>query len=135
MAGGDEVGSHGMYHSPSWFLSPKRSRLEIQESVATLHGMSGITVRCFRPPWGMSNLVTHYWLRQAAQKVASWSLDSLDWFFMTPAKVIVKKVFRWVCPAPSSCFMTAPGCGAMPRPWWKHCRSCWKVCWNGDWFP
>jgi len=98
VAGGHEVGSHGMHHSPSWFLSPKRSRLEIQESVATLQGLIGAPIRCFRPPWGMSNLVTHYWMRQSAQKVVLWSLDSLDWFFMTPAKVIIKKVSRWVRP-------------------------------------
>jgi peptidoglycan/xylan/chitin deacetylase (PgdA/CDA1 family) len=98
VARGHEVGSHGMHHSPSWFLSPKRSRLEIQESVATLHELTGVPVHCFRPPWGMSNLVSHYWMRKSAQKVVLWSLDSLDWFFMTPAKVIIKKVSRWVRP-------------------------------------
>ena len=98
VAGGHELGSHGMHHSPSWFLSPKRSRLEIQESVAMLQSLSGVQVRCFRPPWGMSNLVTHYWMRKSDQKVVLWSLDSLDWFFMTPAKVIINKVSRWVRP-------------------------------------
>jgi peptidoglycan/xylan/chitin deacetylase (PgdA/CDA1 family) len=98
VAGGHEVGSHGMHHSPSWFLTPNRSRLEIQESVAMLQGLSGVPVHCFRPPWGMSNLVTQYWMRKSAQKVVLWSLDSLDWFFMTPAKVIINKVSRWVRP-------------------------------------
>jgi peptidoglycan/xylan/chitin deacetylase (PgdA/CDA1 family) len=95
---GHEVGSHGMHHSPFWFLTPKRSRLEIQESVAMLQKLAGKPVHCFRPPWGMSNLVTHYWMRQASQKVVLWSLDSLDWFFMTPSQVIIKKVSRWVRP-------------------------------------
>ena len=98
VARGHEVGSHGMHHSPFWFLSPRRSRLEIQESLATLRDLSGKPVRCFRPPWGMSNLITHYWMRQTAQKVVLWSLDSLDWFFMTPARLIIRKVSRWVCP-------------------------------------
>ncbi|MGD0152784.1 MAG: polysaccharide deacetylase family protein [Thermacetogeniaceae bacterium] len=95
---GHEVGSHGMHHSPFWFLSPRRSRLEIQESLTTLRELSGKPVRCFRPPWGMSNLITHYWMRKTAQKVVLWSLDSLDWFFMTPARLIIRKVSRWVCP-------------------------------------
>lgn len=63
-----------------------------------LQELSGKPVRCFRPPWGMSNLITHYWMRRAAQKVVLWSLDSLDWFFMTPARLIIKKVTRWICP-------------------------------------
>ncbi len=109
VARGHEVGSHGMHHSPSWFLSPKRSRLEIQESVATLQGITGIPVRCFRPPWGMSNLVTHFWLRKAAQKVVLWSLDSLDWFFMTPAKVIIKQVSSRVRPGAIILFHDGPG--------------------------
>jgi peptidoglycan/xylan/chitin deacetylase (PgdA/CDA1 family) len=109
VARGHEVGSHGMHHSPFWFLSPKRSRLEIQESLATLQDLTGIPVRCFRPPWGMSNLVTHYWMRKAAQKVVLWSLDSLDWFFMTPAKVIIKKVSRWVRPGAIILFHDGPG--------------------------
>ena len=109
VARGHEVGSHGMHHSPFWFLSPKRSRLEIQESLATLQGLSGVPVRCFRPPWGMSNLVTYYWMRKSAQKVVLWSLDSLDWFFMTPAKVIVKKVSRWVRPGAIILFHDGPG--------------------------
>jgi peptidoglycan/xylan/chitin deacetylase (PgdA/CDA1 family) len=109
VARGHEVGSHGMHHSPPWFLSPKRSRLEIQESVATLQGLTGVPVRCFRPPWGMSNLVSHYWMRKSDQKVVLWSLDSLDWFFMTPAKVIIKKVSRWVRPGSIILFHDGPG--------------------------
>jgi peptidoglycan/xylan/chitin deacetylase (PgdA/CDA1 family) len=109
VARGHEVGSHGMHHSPFWFLSPRRSRLEIQESVATLQGLIGQPVRCFRPPWGMSNLVTQYWMRQAAQKVVLWSLDSLDWFFMTTTQIIIKKVSRWICPGSIILFHDGPG--------------------------
>lgn len=98
-----------MHHSPFWFLSPKRSRQEIQESLATLQGLIGVPVRCFQPPWGMSNLVTHYWMRKSAQKVVLWPLDSLDWFFMTPAKVIIKKVSRWVRPTAIILFHDGPG--------------------------
>ncbi len=109
VARGHEVGSHGMHHSPSWFQSPKRSRLEIQESVAVLQELTGQPVRCFRPPWGMSNLVTQYWMHKAAQKVVLWSLDSLDWFFMTPAKLIIRKVSRWASPGSIILFHDGPG--------------------------
>jgi peptidoglycan/xylan/chitin deacetylase (PgdA/CDA1 family) len=71
--------------------------------------MIGVPVRCFRPPWGMFNLVTQYWMRKSAQKVVLWSLDSLDWFFMTPAKVIIKKVSRWVRPGAIILFHDGPG--------------------------
>ena len=81
-----------MHHSPSWFLIAETVPLEIQESVAILQELTGQPVRCFRPPWGMSNLVTHYWMRKAAQKVVLWSLDSLDWFFMTPARLFQESV-------------------------------------------
>lgn len=109
VARGHEVGSHGMHHSPPWFLSPGRSRLEIQESVAALQGLIGRPIRCFRPPWGMSNLVTQYWMRQADQKVVLWSLDSLDWFFMTTPQIIFKKVSRWICPGSIVLFHDGPG--------------------------
>ncbi len=46
----------------------------------------------------MSNLITYCWMRRAAQRVVLWSLDSLDWFFMTPARIIVKVVSRAVRP-------------------------------------
>lgn len=109
VAQGHEVGSHGMHHKPFWFLTPGRSRLEIQESFAALQELTGKTIRCFRPPWGMSNLITHFWMRRAAQKVVLWSLDSLDWFFMTPAGLIVKKVSRWASPGSIILFHDGPG--------------------------
>ncbi len=98
VARGHEVGSHGMHHSPFWILTPKRSRLEIQESVAALQELTGGPVRCFRPPWGMFNLIAPYWMRRTDQKAVLWSLDSLDWFFLTPARLISRKVARWVRP-------------------------------------
>lgn len=106
---GHEVGSHGMHHMPFWFLTPGRSRYEIQESLAILQELTGKTIRCFRPPWGMSNLITPFWMRMSAQKVVLWSLDSLDWFFMTPARLIVKKVSRWVSPGSIILFHDGPG--------------------------
>jgi peptidoglycan/xylan/chitin deacetylase (PgdA/CDA1 family) len=111
VARGHEVGSHGMHHAPFWLLTPRRSRLEIQESVAMLQELTRTPVRCFRPPWGMFNLIAHYWMRRTDQRPVLWSLDSLDWFFLTPARLIYRKVSRRVRPGSVVLFHDGRGVG------------------------
>ncbi|NPV28779.1 MAG: polysaccharide deacetylase family protein [Firmicutes bacterium] len=93
---GHEVGSHGMNHLPFWLLPPGRTRFEIKEAAECLRKLTGQPVRCFRPPWGSFNLAAPFYAEQEAQKIVLWTLDSCDWFFLTPGRLILNRVLRQV---------------------------------------
>lgn len=85
---GHEVENHSDTH-PWWFslAGPGRVRREIREAGRTLEGLTGRSVRFFRPPMGHKNFFLGDALRGAGPEVVTWSVRPFDTLDRTPERI------------------------------------------------
>ena len=72
---GHDIGAHGFRHRNLWWCSPGKTGEEIRSGVDLLEGLTGRSVRDFRPPWGMMNLSVYPWLSRLGLRCVLWSIQ------------------------------------------------------------
>ena len=72
---GHDIGAHGLRHRNLWWCTPGKTGEEIRSGVEILEGLTGRSVRDFRPPWGMMNLAVYPWLSRLGLRCVLWSIQ------------------------------------------------------------
>jgi len=89
-AEGHEIGSHGYNHKFPWFLGPFGTKRDIMETSSIITEITGKTPRFYRPPWGVLNLFSWFFLK--GQQIVLWSFMSWDWTKLATASSITNRV-------------------------------------------
>lgn len=78
-AQGHEVGNHTWSHRSQWFLSPRRTKLEVREGAEAISEVLGERPCFFRPPHGRMNLIGYQEATALGERCVLWSLSAQDW--------------------------------------------------------
>lgn len=79
VADGHTIGNHSYYHQGYFPMkSTAEIRAEIQMCSEVLRSATGLDVRFFRPPFGVTNPMVGRAVRQSALTSIGWSIRSLD---------------------------------------------------------
>ncbi len=82
--GGMQIGNHGFFHRPLFFLSQPVIEKEIRQTGEMISGIWGITAKLFRPPYGIFGPGLRRSLDDLGNDLILWSLMSND--FKWPAE-------------------------------------------------
>ncbi|HAU32600.1 MAG: Polysaccharide deacetylase [Desulfotomaculum sp. 46_296] len=93
-AEGHEIGSHGYGHQFPWFLGPLGTKKDLMETSSIITKITGKPPRFYRPPWGILNLFSWFFLK--GQQVVLWSFMSWDWTRRTTISSITDRVLSRV---------------------------------------
>jgi len=75
---GHTVGLHANKHVGAIFRSYKATKKDFQSSLSVLKEL-GITVRFYRPPWGLVNITSSNFIEKYKFQPVLWSLHASDW--------------------------------------------------------
>ncbi len=78
-AQGHDVGNHTWSHQRHWWLSPRRTRLEVRKGAEALSEVLGERPRFFRPPHGQMNVIGYREAIALGEWCVLWSLSAQDW--------------------------------------------------------
>jgi peptidoglycan/xylan/chitin deacetylase (PgdA/CDA1 family) len=92
LAGGHEIGLHGVDHRPLPELPPGEVTGILAGARAELEDATGRPVRWYRPPYGRQTLRTWRALRSAGLTPVLWGPTTWDWKDVAPAERLVKAV-------------------------------------------
>lgn len=77
---GHDVQIHGYSHALVPFLSPAATVKQVRGSAELLSERFGLKVRCYRPTWGLLNLISlMFVLVQPGYRLVTWSVMVGDW--------------------------------------------------------
>ncbi len=93
-AEGHEIESHGYNHKFPWFLGPFGTKRDIMETSSIITEITGKTPRFYRPPWGVVNLFSWFFLK--GQQIVLWSFMSWDWTKRATTSSVANRVFSRV---------------------------------------
>jgi peptidoglycan/xylan/chitin deacetylase (PgdA/CDA1 family) len=79
VAGGHEVGLHGVDHRSLAGRSRRSTRSLLDAAAVELATISGAPVRYFRPPFGAQTIASFLGARDAGLECVVWDVDSHDW--------------------------------------------------------
>ncbi len=84
---GHEIEIHSYNHRCQLLHLPLSSGKDISRSIKTMSSL-GIKINLFRPPWGLFNLFTIYYINKFNLKGVFWTRHAFDWSkFMTLDKI------------------------------------------------
>lgn len=89
-AEGHEIESHGYAHQFPWFLGPLGTKRDLMKTSSIIAEITGKPPRFYRPPWGVLNLFSWFFLK--GQQVVLWSFMSWDWTKRATASLIADRV-------------------------------------------
>lgn len=92
MAGGHEIGSHGLKHKNPWLLGPVETVREIKHSFKAIEEISGLSPEYYRPPWGLFNLSYFLTTLFMKYKIVLWSFVSWDWTKGATPEAIISRI-------------------------------------------
>ncbi|MCL6516273.1 polysaccharide deacetylase family protein [Alicyclobacillus sp.] len=102
---GHEVQVHGMRHLLVPALPPGRTAEQVFTAADRLEERFGVSVRWYRPTWGLCNLATLWWIghRRRGMRLVTWSIMVGDWrkAGATPeagARVLLNRIVRRLHP-------------------------------------
>ncbi|HEV8436563.1 MAG TPA: polysaccharide deacetylase family protein [Methylomirabilota bacterium] len=72
---GHDVGNHTWSHANLWLCGPRRTEREIVQGHEAIAAASGRAPRCFRAPWGMTNLAVWSVLRRFNTPCIFWTVQ------------------------------------------------------------
>jgi peptidoglycan-N-acetylglucosamine deacetylase len=75
---GHEIGLHSYSHKCHWLMTPKATKKDFERSLKTLQDI-GVNPKFFRPPWGLFNMFTGYYLKKYGLNAVYWSKHAFDW--------------------------------------------------------
>jgi len=75
---GHTLAIHSYSHKGAWRLSPIQTKEEIKNSIIAIENL-GYEVKYFRPPWGVFNFFTQYYLNKYGLQSIFWSIITRDW--------------------------------------------------------
>ncbi len=90
---GHEIGLHSYNHTCQWFLTPKATKNDIEKSIKILQDI-GVEPKFFRPPWGLFNISTRYYLKKYGLNAVYWSRHVYDWSKFNSANYIRKALTK-----------------------------------------
>lgn len=93
-AEGHEIESHGYSHQFPWFLGPFGTKRDLMETSSIITEITGKPPRFYRPPWGVLNLFSWFFLK--GQQIVLWSFMSWDWARRTTTSSIADRVLSRV---------------------------------------
>lgn len=83
------IGNHTYSHSPFFnFLSVKRTVEELRSCEIAVFDIIGKRMRCFRPPFGVTNPTLRRAVNTLDYTVIGWSIRSLDTLFKSDAAIM-----------------------------------------------
>jgi peptidoglycan/xylan/chitin deacetylase (PgdA/CDA1 family) len=88
---GHEVEVHGYQHSFVPLLLPWTAIRQISASAQLLKQKFGLTVRYYRPTWGLSNLAQMYPIIRGSYRLVTWSIMVGDWR-VTAKEVLLNRI-------------------------------------------
>src|SRR5690606_712413 len=93
---GHEIGHHTQTHplGSFWCASPRRLGRELDEGLATLKDVAGVTPTRFRPPAGHKNLWLRGALRSRGMVCIGWSARGLERWYNRPEPVAARVMRR-----------------------------------------
>ncbi|MFA5383318.1 MAG: polysaccharide deacetylase family protein [Eubacteriales bacterium] len=89
-AEGHEIENHGYNHQFPWLLGPLGTKRDIMETSSIIAEITGKPPRFYRPPWGVLNLFSWFFLK--GQQIVLWSFMSWDWTRRTTISSIAEQV-------------------------------------------
>lgn len=75
---GHEIELHSYNHKCQWLHSPLSAKKDFQKSIQVLNKI-GIKINLFRPPWGLFNIFTMYYINKFNLHGVFWTRHAYDW--------------------------------------------------------
>lgn len=91
-AEGHHLGVHSFHHRYAWFVPPRRTWKEWDQSIRLLENLTGEEINWIRPPWGTFNLITWLWLRRRKKQAILWNVEGHDWLVKRSAEQITERI-------------------------------------------
>lgn len=94
---GHTIGSHTFSHTSQTTLKPVKAYIEeLRKTSDVLHYLTGLRVRMFRPPFGVTNPLIEKSRNYMNYHVIGWSIRSYDTVFWRNPEKITKKILSRV---------------------------------------
>ncbi len=99
LKGGHTLGNHSATHPAAlfWSLPSRAARREIEQGVASIREVTGISPAWFRAPVGMANYFVHRIIGQRKMRLIGWSARGFD-SVARDASTVVEKILRDIRP-------------------------------------
>jgi len=91
---GHKIGVHSHSHRFAWFLSPRQTWQEWEQSVKLLEAIVGQPITWIRPPWGTYNLATWWWLKRNHKQAIMWTAEGHDWNIDKQPIQIIERILK-----------------------------------------
>ncbi len=86
---GHTIGNHSYSHSNNFgFFSTKKVMAELKKTDDLIYALTKKKIKCFRPPFGVTNPNIAKAIKQSKHHVIGWSIRSLDTKIKDPKKII-----------------------------------------------
>ena len=89
---GHIIGAHSKYHRYAWFMFPLETWREWEECIEILENLTGDKIEWIRPPWGIFNLVSWWWMKTKNKQAILWNVAGHDWKLRSNEEQIVLRI-------------------------------------------
>lgn len=90
-AAGHLIGLHSLAHTSAWCKNISFMKYDFTESLNILSGL-GCNVQLYRPPWGLFNLSTLYFMKRFHLKPILWTVMVQDWEKSSTAERVYQRL-------------------------------------------
>ena len=99
VAKGHTIGGHSYHHRPTFALQSYRAvSRELQLAEQAAERATGLKMRLFRPPFGVTNPTIGRAVRKAGYTVVGWSIRSLDTVMRRSREEVCRRVLKRLHP-------------------------------------